>query len=59
MEEKDKVFKFSKKKVKYSQEKLKNKEVFKLDDKNYKDYEAFIIDSLGITKTSKLNEIEV
>lgn len=42
---KNNVFKFSSAGLKRAQKELKNKEVFMVNDGNYKEYEKFILDS--------------
>lgn len=42
---KDNTFKFSSTKIKKAQENLRKKEVFKVNEENYKDYEKFILNS--------------
>lgn len=44
-EVKDNTFKFSSTKLKEAQENLRKKEVFKVNEENYKDYEKFILNS--------------
>lgn len=44
-EVKDNTFKFSSTKLKKAQENLREKEVFKVNEENYKDYEKFILNS--------------
>lgn len=44
-EVKDNTFKFSSTKLKKAQENLRKKEVFKVNEENYKDYEKFILNS--------------
>ena len=44
-EVKDNTFKFSPTKLKKAQESLREKEVFKVNEENYKDYEKFILNS--------------
>lgn len=44
-EVKDNIFKFSSTKLKKAQENLREKEVFKVNEENYKDYEKFILNS--------------
>lgn len=44
-EVKDNIFKFSSTKLKKAQENLREKEVFKVNEENYKDYERFILNS--------------
>lgn len=46
---KNNIFSFSSAGLKKAQENLKNKEVFKVNDDNYKEYEKFILDSYEAT----------
>lgn len=48
------MFKFKIENLKESQRRLKNKKAFKPNIDDYKEYETFILNSLGETKTSYL-----
>lgn len=56
---KDNIFRFSTSRLKETQRKLKDKEVFKLDKDNYKDYETFILKSLSKTSGRNSNRIDI
>ena len=56
---KDNIFRFSTARLKETQRKLKDKEVFKLDKDNYKDYETFILKSLSKTSGRNSNRIDI
>jgi hypothetical protein len=51
-EMKDNIFKFSTANLKLAQEKLKEREVFKVNEDNYKEYEKFILDSYEATQNA-------
>ena len=56
-EVKNNIFNFSSAGLKKAQENLKSKEVFKINDENYKEYEKFILDSYEATvETTKRSE---
>jgi hypothetical protein len=55
----DKIFKLSLSNLKEAQIKLKDKKIFRLNKNNYKDYEAFILNSMGEFNPRYLNRTDV
>ena len=55
----DKIFKLSLSNLKEAQIRLKDKKIFRLNKNNYKDYEAFILNSMGEFNPRYLNRTDV